>query len=517
MKNAAGREIPELLPGIDTTNLYKGLFATPPAGKAAGKTLSMGKPGTGKVLSSLLDAIDAVSLKDGMTISFHHHFRNGDFVIKLVMAAIAAKGIKDITIAASSLSDCHDFLIDHIENGTLTALETSGLRGKLGAYLTKNPGKLKKPVIIRSHGGRARAIECGELKIDVAFLGVPACDRFGNANGTQGKSACGALGYAMVDAAFAEKVVLLTDNLIDGYIYPYSIPQTQVDYIVPVEAIGDPEGIASGILRITKNPVQLLLAEYATRVIEHSGYFANDFSLQLGGGGASLAVGRFIREKMLAQNIKGGFGVGGVTGVFAKMLEEGLFEICYDTQTFDIAAIQSLRDNPRHVEMSASFYANPWNPGPIINNLDVVILGATEVDLGFNVNVMTNSNGILMGASGGHSDIAAASKLSIVVMPLIRGRLPMVLDRVQTIVTPGESIDVVVTDRGIAVNPRRQDLIDNLRCSGLNLVSIEQLQALAHKLVGKPKALEFSSETQDVVAAVQYRDGTLLDVVRKPL
>lgn len=518
MKNKTGRMLPDQIYGLRPYRPYTGLFVDPPAPVVmVGKTLRLGRPGTNKVLSSLAEAVEATGLRDGMTISFHHHFRNGDYVNRLVMTAIAAKGIKDITIAASSLNDCHDFLVDYIEDGTVTALETSGLRGKLGAYLTKNPGKLKRPVIVRSHGGRARAIEAGEVKIDVAFMGVPTCDRFGNATGRIGKSACGSLGYAMQDSRFAEQVVLVTDNLIDSYVFPYSIPQTDVNYIVPVEAIGDPEGIASGILKYTQNPLQLLIAEAAAKVIEHSGYFTNGFSIQLGGGGSALAVGRYIREKMLKQNIKGAFGVGGVTGVFSKMLEEGLFEICYDIQTFDTTAIKSLRENPRHVEISASFYANPWNPGPIINDLDVVILGATEVDLDFNINVITNSNGVLMGASGGNSDIAAASKLAIIVMPLIRGRFPMVRDRVQNIVTPGESIDVVVTDRGIAVNPRRQDLIDNLRSSGLKVMTIEELQALAHRLIGKPQEITVSDDDKDIIAIVEYRDGTLLDVIRKPI
>lgn len=518
MKNKVGRQLPDQIPGLKKYRPYEGLFVDPPTPvRMTGKTLCVGRPNTSKVLNSLEEAVEATGLSDGMTISFHHHFRNGDYVIKLVMNAIAKKGLKDITIAASSLNDCHDFLIDYIEDGTVTAIETSGLRGKIGAYLTKNPGKLKRPVIIRSHGGRARAVEAGEIKIDVAFMGVPTCDRFGNATGQIGKSACGALGYAMLDSRFAEQVVLVTDNLIDGYVFPYSIPKTDVNYIVPVEAIGDPAGIASGILKITKNPIQLIIAETAAKVIEYSGYFKDGFSLQLGGGGASLAVGRFIREKMIKKQIKGGFGVGGVTGVFAKMLEEGLFQICYDTQTFDATAIQSLKENPRHVEISSSFYANPWNPGPIINELDVVILGATEVDLDFNVNVITNSNGLLMGASGGHSDIAAASKLSIIVMPLIRGRLPMIRDRVQNIVTPGESIDVVVTDRGIAVNPHRLDIINNLQKSGLPIMTIEELQALAHRLVGKPQEISLSQEDKDIVAVIEYRDGTLIDVIRKPL
>lgn len=517
MKNAIGREIPEQIPGIENKRLYQGEFAYQPEGRIAGKTIRMGKPATNKLLDSIDKAIEVTGLKDGMTISFHHHLRNGDYILKMVLEKITAKGLKDITIASSSLSDCHDFLVDAIEDGTVSALETSGLRGKLGKYLTANPQKLKKPVIVRSHGGRARAIEAGELKIDVAFMGVPACDRLGNASGTQGKSSFGSLGYAMVDCRYAEQVVLITDNLSDSFIYPYSIPQTDVDYIVQVEEIGDPEGIASGAIRITKSPTQLLIAAHAAEVMEQSGYLKNGFSMQLGSGGASLSAAKFIREKMLKNQIKGSFGIGGATGIFTEMLDEGLFEVCYDAQTFDTTAIKSLRDNPRHLEISASFYANPWNPNPIVNDLDVVILSATEVDLDFNVNVITNSNGVLMGASGGHSDTAAGAKLSLIVVPLIRGRLPMIRDRVQNVVTPGSSIDVIITEYGIAINPQRTDLKEKLKNSNLPIKTIKELQQIAYRLVGKPEEIKLSQDDKDIIAIVEYRDGSILDVIRKPM
>ena len=187
-----------------------------------------------------------------MTISFHHHFRNGDAVLNMVVEAIARKGIKDLTIAASSLTNAHEAILPHIRSGVITAVETSGTRGMLGELFTS--GFLKKPVIIRSHGGRARAIECGELSIDVAFIGAPACDRNGNINGVEGKSACGSMGYAMSDAAYADKVVAITDHLVEEPLYPISIPQTQVDFIVAVDSIGDPKGIASGALRISRDP-----------------------------------------------------------------------------------------------------------------------------------------------------------------------------------------------------------------------------------------------------------------------
>ena len=63
----------------------------------------------------------------------------------------------------------------------------------------------------------------GEINIDVAFLGVPSCDNYGNANGYSGNSFCGSLGYAKVDSKFADKVVLITDNIVPYPNVPASI------------------------------------------------------------------------------------------------------------------------------------------------------------------------------------------------------------------------------------------------------------------------------------------------------
>lgn len=129
-----------------------------------------------------------------------------------------------------------------------------------------------------------------------------------------------------------------------------------------------------------------------------------------------------------------------------------------DAQDFDLGAIESIKKNPNHYEISTSEYANPMNKGAFVNQLDFVILGALEVDVDFNVNVVTGSDGIVRGAPGGHPDTAAGSNCSIIVAPLVRNRIPTICDRVVTVVTPGETVDVVVTDYGIAINPRRQDL-----------------------------------------------------------
>lgn len=515
--NGVQRSIPETIRGIGRVQPYTEEFAPVPVAHSKGRTIRRHLPHTSKVMASVQEAVQQAGMKSGMTISFHHHLRNGDYLMKLVVETLADLGIRDITIAASSFSPCHDFLIEYIEKGTVTALESSGLRGKLGVYLTHHPEVLKKPVIIRSHGGRARAIEAGELHIDVAFLGVPTCDVRGNGTGRIGKSAFGSMGYAMVDAAYADTVIAITDNLVDTLPVPYSIPQSHVDYVVSVEAIGDPEGIASGAIRITKNPVQLVMARYAAAVIDEIGLLKDGFSMQMGSGGASLAVGAYIREKMVARHITGSFGVGGMTGIFVKMLEEGLFQTVYDAQTFDIPAIQSIASHANHVEMSASMYASPWNASPVVNDLDVVFLSATEVDVDFNVNVITDSNNICMGASGGHSDAAAGADVTVIMCPVIRGRLPMIRDHVQTVVTPGDSIDIIVTDRGIAVNPKRHDLLKLLQYSHLPIKTIEELQALAYTLVGKPEETPVSTDDNDIVAVVEYRDGSVIDTIRKPL
>ncbi|SQI43233.1 Citrate lyase alpha chain [Leminorella richardii] len=463
-----------------------------------------------KVCDSLEDAIRRSGLKDGMTISFHHAFRGGDKVVNMVVAKLAEMGFRNLTLASSSLIDAHWPLIEHIKNGVVSQIYTSGLRGKLGEEISA--GLMENPVHIHSHGGRVHLIESGELNIDVAFLGVPCCDEFGNANGFSGKSRCGSLGYAQVDAAHANCVVLLTEAWVDYPNYPASIAQDQVDLIVQVEEVGDPAKITAGALRLTSNPRELLIARMAASVVEHSGYFKDGFSLQTGSGGASLAVTRFLEDKMRRLGITAGFGLGGITGTMVDLHEKGLIKVLLDTQSFDGDAARSLAQNPNHIEISTDQYANPTSKGASCDRLNVVMLSALEIDVNFNVNVMTGSNGILRGASGGHSDTAAGADLTILTVPLVRGRIPCVVDKVLTTVTPGASVDVLVTDHGIAVNPARQDLIERLTQAGISLMTIEQLRDRAELITGKPQPIEF---TDRVVAVVRYRDGSVLDVVRQ--
>ncbi|MFQ9915020.1 MAG: citrate lyase subunit alpha [Flavonifractor plautii] len=162
--------------------------------------------------------------------------------------------------------------------------------------------------------------------------------------------------------------------------------------------------------------------------------------------------------------------------------------------------------------MSASQYANPANKGAFVNKLDFVVLAALEVDTDFNVNVLTGSDGVLRGAPGGHPDTAAGSKCCIIVTPLTRGRMATVCEHVVTVTTPGDCVDVLVTDYGIAVNPLRPDLIACLDQAGIPHVPIETLKEKAYSLVGRPEDLQWEDQ---VVAVLEARDGTILDVVRK--
>ncbi|TDT62770.1 citrate lyase subunit alpha [Fonticella tunisiensis] len=508
MKNSIGREIPESV--INGLELYQGPFAKNGEVKKAAPKVKPAKPGESKLVSSIEEAIVKCGLRDGMTISFHHHFREGDYILNMVVDAIAKLGIKNLTLASSSLGSVHSPLVKHIKNGVITKITTSGLRGALAEEISR--GLMNEPVIIRSHGGRARAIEAGDIKIDLAFLGASSSDEYGNASGARGKAICGSLGYARVDADYADKVVIITDTLVDFPNVPASIPQTKVDYVVRVDEIGNPSGIASGATRFTKNPKELLIAEYASRVIIESGYFKDGFSFQTGSGGSALAVSRFLRNEMIKQGITASFALGGITKPMVEMLEEGLIKNLFDVQSFDLVAADSISRNERHHEIDASFYANPHNRGCIANNLDVVILSALEIDTDFNINVMTGSDGVMRGASGGHCDTAAGAKLTVIVAPLIRGRIPTVVDSVNTVITPGETIDVLVTDHGIAVNPRRTDLIERFMNVSIPVYTIEQLKERAESIVGKPDPIEYEDQ---VVGIVEYRDGTIIDVVRK--
>lgn len=464
-----------------------------------------------KLLASIKEAIEKCELRDGMTISFHHHMRNGDYVLNMVLDEIAKMGIKDLTVNASSVFDVHEPIIGHIKNGVVTGIECNYMGGKVGKAISE--GIMDKPVIFRSHGGRASDMEKGTSVIDVAFIAVPTADDMGNCTGKVGKSACGSIGYAFADAMNAKKVVVITDNLVEYPLVDFSIPEVYVDYVVAVDQIGNPAGIVSGTTKITRDPVGLKMASYAAKVIEASGLLKDGFSFQTGAGGATLATAKYVKDMMLEKGIQGSFGMGGITGYMVDMLEAGCFKALLDVQCFDLKAVESIRSNPKHMEVSATQYAGVSGKSAGVDSLDVVLLGATQVDLDFNVNVHTDSNGYIMGGSGGHCDTAAGAKLAIIIAPLTRARLPLVVDRCLCISTPGKTVDVVVTQRGIAVNTeggKNVELKEKLKEAKLPVVEIADLKRMAEEIAGVPKPVQMGDK---VVANVIYRDGTLLDVI----
>ncbi len=441
-----------------------------------------------------------------MTVSFHHHLRNGDYVLNAVMAEIANAGIKDLTVNASSLFDVHKPLIKHVENKVVARILTDYMAADIGRAFSE--GIMDEPIQFRTHGGRPNDIYLGKTPIDVAFVAAPACDTMGNCSGKYGKSACGSLGYAFADAMYAKKTVVITDNLVPYPLQNSSIGEEYVDYVVCVDAIGDPKGIVSGTTKITRDPVGLVMASYAARVIEASGLLKDGFSFQTGAGGASLAAAKYLKDIMLKKGIKGSFGLGGITGYMVDMLNAGCFESLLDVQCFDLDAVESIRTNPKHQEISATRYASPGRCSAVVDSLDVVILGATEIDVNFNVNVHTNSNGYIMGGSGGHSDTAAGAKMTMIIAPTQRARLPIITDRVTCISTPGDSIDVLVTQSGIAVNPKNAELKEKLIKAGLPVVDIRELKAKTESVTGVPKKIQRGDR---VVAEVVGRNGDILD------
>lgn len=466
-----------------------------------------------KITATLEEAVRKSGLKDGMTISFHHHFRAGDYIVNMVLDVLAKMGFKNLTLAASSLTTCHDPVIGHIKSGLITKIHTSGMRGALADAVSD--GLMDEPVVFWSHGARATAIAEGRLHIDVAFLGAPSSDPYGNSNGYtregEGKSICGSMGYARIDAQYADHVIIITDNIVPYPNVPFAISQRYVDQIVVVPSIGDPEKIMSGATRFTKKPGDLLIAENTAEVIVNSGYFYDGFSLQTGSGGAALAVTRFLSDYMREKNVHASFAIGGITGVMTKLHEEGLIKKILDVQSFDLEAANSLKNNHLHQQIDADYYADPFKVGTAVNLLDVVILSALEVDVDFNVNVLTGSDGVIRGAIGGHPDTAAGAALSIVVCPLFRGRIPSVLNHVNTVVTPGDTVDIIVTDQGIAVNPKRADLKETLKRAHIDVVDIHELQKRAESVTGVPEPIHFGDK---IVGVVTYRDGSVIDVIK---
>lgn len=512
MINAVGRDIPEEILKQTGKEVFQGNYYKDgkPFKKAGPMVTPVMNHDHDKMVKDIHEALVKCNAHDGMTVSFHHHFRDGDLVVCMVMKEIQKMGLKNITISASSLGKAHDDLVPMIEDGTITNIESSGVRGKIGEAISH--GKLKGLATMRSHGGRVRALVTGETHVDIAFIGAPTCDEYGNCRGIGGKTNCGVLSYSYVDGNQADYVVAVTDCLVPFPNYPAHISMTKVDYVCVVDQIGIPEKIATGAAKPTTDQRKLMMAEYCTQMVVNTPYFKDGFSYQTGVGGASIASTISLTKIMKERNIKMGFGVGGLTKPMCDLLDDGMVRILLDTQDFDLDAVNNVK-NPNHHRISAGAYANPMNKGAFVNKLDYVILAALEVDTHFNCNVVVGSDGVITGAQGGHPDTAQGAKCTIVIAPLLQGRIPAICTDVTTVTTPGESVDIVVTDYGVAVNPARPDLLEALqKADCVPLKTIEELRDMAYSIVGEPEKVQFGDR---VVGIIEARDGTIMDVVRE--
>lgn len=509
IKNAAGRLVPSEVNGKKQIP-FKGVNKHRPAGGKAKPAVKscIDYPADGnKVAKNLKEALKKAGLKNGMTISTHHHLRNGDVLTNYLFDTIKKMGIKNIRWFPTASFPVHKHLIKYLEDGTIHHIEGS-MNGPLGRFTSL--GKMKGIGVLRSHGGRYQSLQDGEVKVDIAVIASPTADEFGNANGVNGPSASGLIGFALGDSEYADNVIVVTDNLVPFPCIPWQIQGNNVDSVVKIDSLGDPAKIVSGTTEVTKSPDRLLIAEYVAQFIEEAGIMKNGFSFQAGAGGTNLAFVLFLKERMKAKNVKARFVRGGSTKYLVQMLEEGLTDYILDGQTFDLEGVRSMRENPNHVNTSPFTSYNFHGKGNFASIVDVAVLGATEVDLNFNANVVTHSDGYLLHGIGGWQN-CLYSKCTILAIPSFRDRIPVIVDNVTTLCGPGELIDVIITERGIAINPRRKDLLKVMKNSSLPFKRIEELKSEVDSICGVPEKPKLNKNK--VVAVIKWVDGTVLDSV----
>jgi citrate lyase subunit alpha/citrate CoA-transferase len=384
--NALGRLIPREVNGREAVP-FKGVGKHEPAGRKQAPPIRSCRdyPADGdKRVDSLEEAFRRCGLSDGMVISSHHHLRDGDRVGMMALEAAARLGVKDVMWFPSASFPCQTPVIDLMEAGAVHHIEGS-LNGPLGDYCSR--GRMRGLGVLRSHGGRWQAIQDGEVKIDVAVIAAPSADPFGNCDGSHGPSACGSLGFALADSIYAEHVIVVTDHLVPFPCIPWQIQGNNVDYVVEVDSIGDPEKIVSGTTRITRSPERLMIARNVASLLKETGIMREGFSFQAGAGGIALAFVDYLAELMREAGVKARFVRGGSTRYLVELLEEGLTDYILDGQTFDLDGVRSIGSDPRHVATSPFTSYNFHGKGNFASMVDAVVLGATEVDVHFNPRV----------------------------------------------------------------------------------------------------------------------------------
>src|SRR2546425_11655158 len=421
--NAAGRKVPSVVNGRPQIP-YLGNGKLQPNWRQACpsvRTWPRLSDDGDKRVPDLETALRKCGLHDGAVISNHHHLSDGDSVALMALEAASKVGVKDLMWFPSASFPAQKNAIDLMQSGVIHHIEGS-MNGPLGDYCTQ--GKMRGMGVLRSHGGRWQAIQDGEVHIDVAVIAAPTADAFGDADGSHGKSACGSLGFALADSMYADHVIVVTDNLAPFPGVPWQIQGNNVDHVVEVESIGDPAKIVSGTTQITRSPDRLRIAELVAKFLRAAGIMKNGFSFQAGAGGIALAFVQYLKQMMKEDGVKARFVRGGSTKVLVELLQEGLTDDILDGQTFDLDGVKSMANNPRHVATSPFTSYNYHGKGNFASLVDAVVLGATEVDVNFNANVVTHSDGRLLHGIGGWQNCLEPG-CTILALPSFRDRIPV--------------------------------------------------------------------------------------------
>ncbi len=468
-------------------------------------------------------------LQEGDVISYPHYYRTGDRALEQIVSKLREHNKKGIVLYGNAIFDNTDpWLYEAFRDGIITGVYGNVYRA-FGNHIVK--GDLLPWVGVGfSHGNRVRKLQTGEIHVKIAFIPVPIADSYGNASGVMGKmdECCGPLGLAAADAEFADYTCMIAGTVSPYMLVPADITMEETDFVVQMDAPGLASGIGSGTLdleRIRSNSFNSMVAANVTAVMKASGVIKENFSFQVGSG-AGLIVLDEIRSYLKENKIVANFAIGGVTTMHVDMLEEGTLRHLLHGQLFEPSekVIHSLLHNPFHYSLSTGMYASVANKECAVNMLDVAVLSALEIDRNFNVNTVC-ANGRIIGGIGGGQDVAAGADLTIMFLPLATGKdgkgFPKVVEEVYTITTPGEVIDVVVTEEYVCVNPLskssyRDAVLNNASEHGLKLVSMDELVAKSKEKAESFGKLPVKNETTDeVVHIIEWRDGTVLDTINK--
>ncbi len=525
--NALGRKVPTVVNGRPRRPFVAAYDPEFRPTWAGGAGVGRAFDGSSKVttLDRVLDLIE-----DGDWISYPHYYRTGDVCLQMIVGKLRERGLRGIHLYGNAFFDnCDPWLYEACRDGVLAGFTGSPYR-KVGAQVVA--GDLL-PWVAEGygHGSRVRRMHTGEVRIKVAFGPVPYADIWGNASGFAGSPEhyVGPLGLFTADTEYAAHTCLLAGQVVNHHVLPRSLHMQNVDFVVPVDCPGNAAGVGSGTLdldRIRANKFNSVMAGQVLQVMKAAEVIRDGFNFQVGSGTGLIVLDELARI-LGDQQIQAGFAVGGCTSLHVEMLKAGLIRHLLHGQCFQPSegVMRSMREDKSHFELTTGDAYDFSSKQCVVDLLDVAVLSCLEVDRNFNANTVC-ANGRIIGGIGGAQGVAAGAKLTIMFLPLATGKkgrgFPRVVEDVYTVVNPGEVVDVVVTEEHVAVNPisrspSAEALKANAQAAGLKLVSIDELVEVSRRKaldIGKIPARQ--ETTDEVVQVVEYRDGTLIDAIRKP-